>query len=283
MTVVVLFCEGALGQGMCLPWRTPSWTLLPGSHKRFPSALLGPRHSRWETPSFPRSGRQPGWLCMRRWWSRWRTTRHHQRCGQTGTCRPKGRGVRSTDINCRRLWGRAKGQPKPCQQSCQTLLHPSPRSARCENSYVREILLGILFLITDKDLCGCYSSGVIKPYRHIFITLSHIHTHQYTCQQRQICQHLSTKWHTCTNILLNAVTYTANVCAHIYEYKRIYIHDVHMWSCSEMFPDCLLIIVLLVIKGHQNNGLEGREGRMDWRQNENNCTLVTLRECHFWG
>lgn len=105
----------------------------------------------------------------------------------------KGKRCQKHRHQLQKLWGRAKGQPKPCQQSCQTLLHPSPRSARCENSYVRDILLGILFLIADKDLCGCYSSGVIKPYRHIFIPLSHIHTHQYTCQQRQICQHLSTK------------------------------------------------------------------------------------------
>lgn len=251
MTVVVLFCEGALGQGMCLPWRTPSWTLLPGSHKRFPSALLGPQHSRWETPSFPRSGRQPGWLCMRRWWSRWRTTRHHQRCGQTGTCRPKGRGVRSIDINCRRLRGRAKGQPKPCQQSCQTLLHPSPQSARCENSYVREILIGILFLITDKDLCGCYSSGVIKPYRHIFIPLSHIHIHQYTCQQRQICQHSSTKWHACTNILLNAVTYTANVCAHIWVQTHLHTCCTHFDHVQKCFQTAFSLLFFWSSKGTQ--------------------------------
>lgn len=73
---------------------------------------------------------------------------------------------------------RAEGYPEPCQQSWQARLHPSPLSARRENS-VSEILLCSSFLIVNKDLWGCCPSGVIKPYRHIFtLTFTHTHTRQ---------------------------------------------------------------------------------------------------------
>lgn len=202
--------------------------------KRFPSASLGPRHSRWETPSSPQSGRQPGWLCMRRWWLRWRTTRRHQQCDQTGTWRPKGRDVRSTDINYRRLRGGAEGQPESCQQSCQALLHPSPLSARCENSNVRQILLRILFLIMDKDLWVCCLSGVIKPCRYIF-TLSFTHT--YTSK------HMPTKTdvNTCPqnhkhiiNILLHAVTYIVHqMFVHTYKNTNEFTHVMRTFDHAQ--------------------------------------------------
>lgn len=156
-TVVVSFCECALGQGMSLPWRTPSWILLPASRMRFLSALLGPRHSQWVTPSSPQSGRQPGWLCMRRWWSKWRTTRRHQRCGQTGTWRPMGRGVRSTDINYRgfREGLRASLSPvsravKPyctlllCQQDMRTQTSERFSFVFCSLSWIRTCGVAVL-------------------------------------------------------------------------------------------------------------------------------------------
>lgn len=44
----------------------------------------------------------------------------------------------------------------------------------------------------------------------------------------QIYQHLPPKSKIHANLLLNAVIYTPNICAYIYEYKCIYTQDEHI-------------------------------------------------------
>ena len=91
-------------------------------------------------------------------------------------------------------------------------------------------------------------------------SLSHMHTHRDTCQQRD----MPTLAHEITNTYKHPV-----MCSYIYTKSMnihrwmqcIYTHDAHIWSCPEIFSDCLLANALLAGKGYQNDGLEEREGR----------------------
>ena len=108
--------------------------------------------------------------------------------------------------------------------------------------------------------CGVAIQGWDSSASTSSHSLSHMHTHRDTCQQRD----MPTLAHEITNTYKHPVMcsyiYTKSMSIHIWM-QCIYTHDAHIWSCPEIFSDCLLANALLAGKGHQNDGLEEREGR----------------------
>lgn len=134
----------------------------------------------------------------------------------------KGRGVRSTGINDRRLCGGAVGRLSPSAELSSPIA-PSLLSERYENSNVG-VSCALSFPVMDKDLWGCCPSGVAQPCRYIFM-LTLTHTPRDACQQRHrydspCLQH--------PQYLLNAVTRTPKVCACTYKCKCLYMHVAPM-------------------------------------------------------
>ena len=153
--------------------------------------------------------------------------------------------------------GRGQGLAPAHQQSWQALLHPSLLSAECENPNVRASC-AFSFLIVDDDLWGCHS-GVRQLCKHIFtLTVTHAYT------SRHMPTDMPTLAHEITNTYKHPVMcsyiYTKSMSIHIWM-QCIYTHGAHIWSCPEIFSDCLLANALLAGKGHQNDRLEEREGR----------------------
>lgn len=71
------------------PGRRSWWTRRAWCRIRWPSGQPDRPPTRWAPPSSAQWERPPGWLCRKRWWSRWRPTWNNKPVLDTGNAMQK--------------------------------------------------------------------------------------------------------------------------------------------------------------------------------------------------